>query len=61
VNLLDLCGASVPATLHEDGTPFGITFIAPGGQDALAASLAKAFHAVCGVAAGAQAKLEPLV
>ena len=61
VNLLDLCGASVPAALHEDGTPFGITFVAPGGQDALAASLAKAFHAVCGVAPGAQAKLEPLV
>jgi allophanate hydrolase len=61
VNLLDLCGAAVPAELHEDGTPFGITFIAPGGQDALAASLAKAFHAACGVAAGAQAKIEPLV
>jgi allophanate hydrolase len=61
VNLLDLCGTAVPAALHEDGTPFGITFIAPGGQDALAASLAKAFHAVCGVAPGAQAKLELLV
>jgi allophanate hydrolase len=56
-----MCEAAVPAALHEDGTPFGITFIAPGGQDALAASLAKAFHAACGVAAGAQAKIEPLV
>jgi allophanate hydrolase len=52
VNLLDLCGTAVPSALHEDGTPFGITFIAPGGQDALAASLAKAFHAVCGVSPG---------
>jgi allophanate hydrolase len=56
VNLLDLCGTSVPAALHEDGTPFGITFIAPGGQDALAASLAMAFHEGCGVAPGAQAQ-----
>jgi allophanate hydrolase len=56
VNLLDLCGTAVPAALHEDGTPFGITFIAPGGQDALAASLAMAFHEVCGVAPGAQAQ-----
>jgi allophanate hydrolase len=56
VNLLDLCGTAVPAALHEDGTPFGITFIAPGGQDALAASLAMAFHEACGVAPGAQAQ-----
>jgi allophanate hydrolase len=61
VNLLDLCAVAVPAALHEDRTPFGITFIAPGGQDALAASLAKAFYAVTGVAPGVQAKLEPLV
>jgi allophanate hydrolase len=58
VNLLDLRAAAVPAALHRDGTPFGITFITPGGQDALAASLAKAFHALTGVAPGAQAKLE---
>jgi allophanate hydrolase len=60
VNLLDLCAVAVPAALHEDGTPFGITFIAPGGQDALAASLAKAFHAITGVAPGAQAKKAPV-
>jgi allophanate hydrolase len=61
VNLLDLCAAAVPAALHGDSTPFGITFIAPDGQDALVASLAKAFHAVTGVAPGAQARLEALV
>ena len=60
VNLLDLCAAAVPAALHGDGTPFGITFIAPGGQDALAASLAKSFHTICGVAPGVQAKLAVL-
>jgi allophanate hydrolase len=57
VNLLDLCGAAVPAALHEDGTPFGITFISPGGQDGLAASLAGAFHDACGITPGAQARL----
>jgi allophanate hydrolase len=61
VNLLDLCAAAAPAALHEDGTPFGITFIAPGGQDALAASLAKAFHTVTRVAPGVQGRLEALV
>ena len=53
VNLLDLCGTAVPAVLHEDATPFGISFLAPGGQDALAASLAKAFHADCALPLGA--------
>src|SRR5215469_71006 len=57
VNLLDLCGTAVPAALQEDGTPFGISFLAPGGQDALAASLAKAFHADCALPLGAPAHL----
>jgi len=52
VNLLDLCGAAVPAALHGDGTPFGITFLAPGGRDAWAACLANAFHADTGIAPG---------
>ena len=29
VNLLDLCGTAVPAALHDDSTPFGITFWLP--------------------------------
>jgi len=57
VNLLDLCGTAVPAALQEDGTPFGISFLAPGGQDALAASLAKAFHADCALPLGAPSHL----
>jgi len=52
VNLLDLCGTAVPAALHDDGTPFGITFLAPGGRDAWVASLADAFHAQTGIAPG---------
>ena len=51
-NLLDLCGTAVPAALHDDSTPFGITFLAPGGRDAWAASLANAFHAQSGIAPG---------
>jgi len=53
VNLLDMCGVAVPAALHRDGTPFGVTFLAPGGQDALAGSVAKAFEAHIGLAPGA--------
>jgi allophanate hydrolase len=52
VNLLDLCGTAVPAAMHEDGTPFGITFLAPGGCDTWIASLARAFHVDTGIAAG---------
>lgn len=44
VNLLDLCSVAVPAALHDDGTPFGISIIAPGGEDALAAAIARHFH-----------------
>jgi allophanate hydrolase len=53
VNLLDLCGLAVPASMRPDGAPFGITFLAPGGQDALLASLGRAFHADTGVTLGA--------
>ena len=31
VNLLDLCGLAVPAAMRPDGTPFGVTLLAPGG------------------------------
>ena len=41
VNLLDLCGIAVPAALHADNTPFGITFLAPGAADALVASIGR--------------------
>ena len=53
VNLLDLCAIAVPAALHADGTPFGISIIALGGQDALAAAIARHFHADTGLPPGA--------
>ena len=52
-NLLDLCGVAVPAALHADRTPFGVTFLAPAGSDAVVASIARQFHADTGLPAGA--------
>jgi allophanate hydrolase len=45
VNLLDLCGLAIPSALHADKRPFGITLLAPGGRDALLASIGRVFHA----------------
>src|SRR5262249_27562 len=53
VNLLDLAGIAVPAVIAADGTPFGVTFLAPRGQDALLASIARVFHAGTGLRLGA--------
>jgi allophanate hydrolase len=53
VNLLDLAGIAVPAVIAGDGTPFGVTFLAPAGQDALLASIARVFHAGTGLRLGA--------
>lgn len=53
VNLLDLCGLAVPAVLHDDKRPFGITLLAPGGRDALLASVGRVFHADTGLPLGA--------
>lgn len=45
VNLLDLCGLAIPAAMRADGIPFGITLLAPAGQDAALASIGRVFHA----------------
>ncbi|MBR0856205.1 allophanate hydrolase [Bradyrhizobium liaoningense] len=64
VNLLDLCGLAVPASMRADGIPFGITLLAPAGRDALLASIGRAFHAdtklSLGAKGAAQAPLTPL-
>jgi allophanate hydrolase len=58
VNLLDLCGLAVPAALH--GTrPFGITLLAPGGCDALLASIGRVFHADTALPLGALGRPQP--
>jgi allophanate hydrolase len=53
VNLLDLCGLAVPASIRPDGKPFGVTLLAPGGEDALLASLGRQFHSSTGLPLGA--------
>lgn len=45
VNLLDLCGLALPASLTGKGMPFGITLLAPGGYDARLAEIGRVFHA----------------
>jgi allophanate hydrolase len=59
VNLLDLAGLALPASMRDDGTPFGITILAPGGQDAVLASLGRAFHADTGLPMGATGEKQP--
>ena len=53
VNLLDLCGLAVPASMRSDGTPFGITLLAPAGADAMLASIGRQFHRATGLPLGA--------
>src|SRR3974390_741191 len=55
VNLLDLCGIAVPASVTANGVPFGITLLGAGGQDAKTASLGRAFHAEARLPYGALA------
>ena len=59
VNLLNLCGIAVPTALAADRTPFGVTLLAPAGEDALVASLGRALHAACDLPLGATALRHP--
>jgi allophanate hydrolase len=59
VNLLDLCALSVPASMRADGTPFGITLVAPAGEDAALAAIGRAFHADTALPLGATGKPQP--
>jgi allophanate hydrolase len=53
VNLLDLCGLALPASMRSDGAPFGVTLLAPAGHDAMLASIGRVFHADTGLPLGA--------
>jgi allophanate hydrolase len=53
VNLLDLCGLAVPASMRPDGLPFGITLLAPAGHDAQLAAIGRQFHAATKLPLGA--------
>src|SRR5204862_7541211 len=59
VNLLDLCGLALPAAIRPDEIPFGITLLAPAGQDAMLASIGRAFHADTGLKIGAKGFAQP--
>jgi allophanate hydrolase len=59
VNLLDLCGLALPAALASDDTPFGITLLAPAGQDAQLASIGRVFHADTKLPMGANKLPQP--
>src|SRR6516225_11687244 len=59
VNLLDLCGLSLPASIRPDGVPFGITLLAPAGQDAQLAGIGRIFHADTRLTLGATGAMQP--
>ena len=54
VNLLDLGGLALPAAIRADDIPFGITLLAPAGQDAKLASIGRVFHADTKLTMGAR-------
>jgi allophanate hydrolase len=61
VNLLDLCGLALPASIRPDDIPFGITLLAPAGQDAQLASLGRVFHADTKLPMGSRNLQQPLL
>jgi allophanate hydrolase len=58
VNLLELAAVAVPAGFTEDGLPFGVTFIAPGGSDWALLELAARWQRSQGLPLGA--RLRPM-
>ena len=61
VNLLDLCGLALPASMTGKGLPFGITLLAPGGADALLAEIGRVFHADTLLPLGALKEQQPAI
>jgi allophanate hydrolase len=59
VNLLDLCGLALPASMRPDDIPFGITLLAPAGRDALLASIGRVFHADTKLPIGSKSLASP--
>ncbi len=59
VNLLDLCGLALPAAIRPDDIPFGITLLAPAGQDARLASIGRVFQADTKLTLGARCVPQP--
>jgi len=59
VNLLDLCGLALPSSIAAGGRPFGITLLAPAGEDAKLAALGRQFHFATGLPLGALKARQP--
>ena len=59
VNLLDMCGLAVPASIRPDGIPFSVTLLAPAGDDAALAAIGREFHAASGLPLGALQHPQP--
>jgi allophanate hydrolase len=59
VNFLDLCGLSIPSSISADGAPFGVTLLAPGGADAMLASIGRQYHYATGLPLGALKASQP--
>ncbi|MGD0419693.1 MAG: allophanate hydrolase [Xanthobacteraceae bacterium] len=59
VNLLDMCGLAVPASIRPDGAPFGVTLLAPSGDDMALAAIGREFHAATGLTLGALGYKQP--
>ena len=59
VNLLDLCGLALPASMTDSGVPFGITLLAPGGNDARLVEIGRVFHADTTLPLGALKASQP--
>ena len=61
VNLLDMCGLAVPASMRPDGSPFGVTLLGLAGEDAALAAIGREFHAATGLSLGALKRPQPLL
>jgi allophanate hydrolase len=59
VNLLDLCGLAIPSAITANNIPFGVTLLAPAGNDAMLASIGRVLHAAAKLPLGALRVSEP--
>ena len=58
-NLLDMCGLAVPALMRADGTPFGVTLLAPAGEEPALAAIGREFHRATHLPLGALTHPQP--
>lgn len=59
VNFLDLCGLSIPSSMAAGNIPFGVTLLAPAGEDAMLASIGRQYHYATGLPLGAVEARQP--